>query len=80
MKLWWHKPKGSTLFAFSSFSKFAHFWISLLSLTEFLTFSRLEWQQAQYGGVESYEDKCHDDSHASQKAAPASSLSDQVLI
>jgi len=45
-----------------------------------LTFSRWEWQQAQYGGGESYENKCHDDSCASQQAAPASSLPDQVLI
>ena len=79
-KPWWHKPKGSTLLAFFSLSNFAHFWVSLLSHTKSITFSYSEWWQTQYGGVESDENKSHQDSYASQQAAPASSLPDQVLI
>lgn len=44
-----------------------------------MTCSYLEWQQAQNRGDESFEMKDHDDLCASELAAPASNLSDEVL-
>jgi len=45
-----------------------------------VTFSYSEWQRAQYGGVESDENKSHDDSCTSEPAAPAPNLPDEVMF